>query len=347
MGTKMKKEVILTGLRANAQMHLGNYLGAIKPMVELQQQVKSDSNYELNMFVPDLHSFTTPIDHDTLYQNSIDNVRVFIAAGLEIEHSETYFYRQSYIPAHSEMTWILSCFTYVGELNRMTQFKEKGSETENVSAGLYNYPVLMAADILLYGAKWVPVGDDQKQHLELTRDIGQRLNNKFGNILTLPHEWEKQLEFSHRSEGVRIRSLKKPDQKMSKSVDDPAGTIMLNDEPKQAAEKIKGATTDSLGIINFDWEEQPGITNLLQILAIIKDESVEAVAEAWQGKTNYGELKDSVAEAVYAWLEDFQQKYDSTDQSQIIEKLEQDERVMADIANQTLLRVQSAVGLRN
>src|SRR5690606_15668037 len=163
----MDKEVVLTGLRANAQMHLGNYLGAIKPMVELQRRIKDGVDYQLNMFVPDLHSFTTPVEHDSLFQNTIDNVRVFSAAGLDINHESTFIYRQSYIPAHSELTWILGCFTYFGELSRMTQFKDKTQNQEAASAGLFNYPVLMAADILLYGAVWVPVGDDQRQHLEL------------------------------------------------------------------------------------------------------------------------------------------------------------------------------------
>src|SRR5262249_7509299 len=150
----MNKEVILTGLRSNAEFHLGNYLGAIQAMVELQK--KHAGQYQLNMFIPDLHSFTTPIDHGTLYEQSLKNLKVFVAAGLDIDQPDTFIYRQSYIPAHSEMTWILDCFAYYGELGRMTEFKDKSSRQENISVGLFNYPVLMAADILLYSSKWVP-----------------------------------------------------------------------------------------------------------------------------------------------------------------------------------------------
>lgn len=342
----MSREVILTGLRANAQMHLGNYLGAIKPMIELQQRIKDDDNYQLNMFIPDLHSFTTPIDHDTLYQNSLDNIRVFAAAGLDLEQARTFVYRQSYIPAHSELTWILSCFSYFGELSRMTQFKDKAENQDSASAGLFAYPVLMAADILLYGAQWVPVGDDQKQHLELTRDLGQRLNNKFGDLFILPHEWQKQLEFAHRTAGIRIRSLKHPEQKMSKSVDDPAGTILLSDTPDEAAKKVVSATTDSTGSINLDWDKQAGVANLLQILAILQNKPLEEMSAEWQGKSNYGELKDSVAQAVSQFLTDFQSRYASVDESQIMTKLEASEAVMNQTANATLLKVQQAVGLR-
>jgi tryptophanyl-tRNA synthetase len=172
----MNKEVILTGLRANGEFHLGNYLGAILPMVNLQQKHAND--YQLNMFVPDLHSFTTLIDHSTLYDQTIQNLKMFLAAGLDINQPNTYIYRQSYIPAHSELTWILDCFSYFGELSRMTQFKDKSEGKDNVSVGLFNYPVLMAADILLYNAKWIPVGEDQRQHVEFARDLSMRINNK-------------------------------------------------------------------------------------------------------------------------------------------------------------------------
>ena len=164
------KEVILTGIRSNEEPTLGNYLGAFVPMVQMQQQFAG--TYQLNMFVPDLHSFTTPIDHSSLYQNTLKNLKYFIAAGLDINDPDTFIYRQSFIPAHSELTWILDCFTYVGEMQRMTQFKEKSAEhAASVTMGLMNYPVLMAVDILLYGARWVPVGEDQFQHIEITRDI--------------------------------------------------------------------------------------------------------------------------------------------------------------------------------
>ena len=341
----MQKEVVLTGLRSNAEFHLGNYLGAILPMVELQK--KHAGQYQLNMFIPDLHSFTTPIDHGKLYEQTINNLKVFVAAGLDIDEPNTFIYRQSYIPAHSEMTWILDCFSYFGELSRMTEFKEKGSQNENVSVGLFNYPVLMAADILLYGAKWIPVGDDQRQHVEFTRDLAMRINNKFGNLLVVPEDNAKQTDFAGRHEPVRIRSLRDPEKKMSKSVDDPAGTILLTDDPGEAAQKIMSAETDSISAIpnGLDWEKQPGISNLLQILAILNDDWSN-VFNKYQGNPSYADLKKETAGAVSEFLLDFQAKMSLVDEAKLVSKLEADEKAMSEVANATLLNVQKAVGLR-
>jgi tryptophanyl-tRNA synthetase len=340
----MSKDVILTGLRSNAEFHLGNYLGAILPMVELQK--KHAGQYQLNMFVPDLHSFTTPIDHGKLYEQSIQNLKVFVAAGLDIDNSDTFIYRQSYIPAHSELTWILDCFTYFGELSRMTEFKDKSERQDNVTAGLFNYPALMAADILLYGAKYVPVGEDQRQHVEFTRDLAIRINNKFGEIFVVPEDNAKQLEFSGRQVSVRIRSLRNPEKKMSKSVEDPAGTIMLSDSPDEAVKKIMSAETDSERAIKFDFEKQPGISNLLQILALLSNRPQSDVNKEWESKNSYGELKTAVAEVVKAFLTDFQAKLTQVDQDKLMQKLEADEAAMSTAANTTLERVQQVVGLR-
>lgn len=375
--TAVSKDVILTGLRANSEFHLGNYLGAILPMVELQK--KHAGKYQLNMFVPDLHSFTTPIDHGKLYQNTLDNLKVFVAAGLDIENPDTFIYRQSFIPAHSELTWILDCFSGFDELSRMTEFKDKSrklySENSeyynqelggkmwnydemkqkqsqvfrriqaNVSAGLFNYPVLMAADILLYGAKWIPVGEDQRQHIELARDLAQRINNKFGGLFMVPEEWKKQLVFSKQT-GVRIRSLRNPEKKMSKSIEDPAGTIMLSDKPDKAAQKVMSATTDSVTNINLDFDKQPGLGNLLQISALLADKPLKTVADEWQGKTSYGDLKKRVAQQIEDFLADLQDKLIKVDENVLLQKLEQDEKAMNDVANKKLLEVQKAVGLR-
>jgi tryptophanyl-tRNA synthetase len=340
----MDKEVILTGLRSNAEFHLGNYLGAILPMVELQK--KHAEHYQLNMFVPDLHSFTTPIDHGALYEQTIANLKVFIAAGLDINNENTFIYRQSYIPAHSELTWILDCFSGFGELSRMTEFKDKSQKQENVSVGLFNYPVLMSADILLYNAKWVPVGEDQRQHVEFARDLGMRMNNKFGELFVVPEDNTKQTEFAGRSEPVRIRSLRNPERKMSKSVEDPAGTIMLSDSPDEAAQKVTSATTDSEGAIHWDWQKQPGITNLLQILSLLSNRDKDEVVSEWEGNSSYGEVKAAVAESVRNFLGDFQQKLSQVNHDQLMQKLEADEAAMSTVANQTLERVQQAVGLR-
>ncbi len=341
----MTKPVILTGLRANSEFHLGNYLGAIMPMVNLQKKHAGD--YRVNMFVPDLHSFTTPIDHGKLYQNTIDNLKVFVASGLDVNNPDTFIYRQSYIPAHSELAWILDCFTYFGEAARMIEFKDKSKKigSDSVSVGQFNYPVLMAADILLYGAKYIPLGDDQKQHLELTRDLATRMNNKFGDVFTVPEDWSKQLAFTDRS-SLRIRSLRNPDKKMSKSVEDPAGTIMLSDKPSEAAKKVMSATTDSIGSIHLDWAKQPGISNLLQILALLSKRPLTEVVAECEGKTNYAHLKQHVADHVKDFLTDLQAKLDDVGESNLLSKVEQDEASMNEIASDTLLKVQKAVGLR-
>lgn len=342
----MSKEVILTGIRSNEEPTLGNYLGAFVPMVQLQQHYAG--HYQLNMFVPDLHSFTTPIDHTTLYENTLTNLKYFIAAGLDTTDEHTFLYRQSFIPAHSELTWILDCFTGFGEMSRMTQFKEKSADTNNnVTVGLFNYPVLMAADILLYNARWVPVGEDQFQHLEITRDIALRMNRKFGELFTIPEPTAKQTAFIQRDTGLRIRSLTNPEKKMSKSSTDQKSKINLADTPAQARKKIMAATTDSLGVINFDWQRQPGITNLLQLLAILTNRPQAEVNAEWVGQTQYGPLKRAVAEAVATFLTDFQARLAGISDETLLATLERSERAMNEVASITLLRVQKAVGLRS
>jgi tryptophanyl-tRNA synthetase len=340
----MSRDVILTGLRSNSALHIGNYLGSVLPMVKLQKQHSTD--HQINFFLPDLHSFTTPIDHAKLYDQTVDNVRVFAALGLDITDKNTLMYRQSYVRAHSELTWILGCFTYFGELSRMTQFKEKSVDNKTTTAGLFTYPVLMAADILLYDALWVPLGDDQRQHLELARDLAIRFNNKFDEVFTVPNDWAKQQAFINRDSGVRIRSLRNPEKKMSKSVSDPAGTIMLLDDPKDAYKKVTGAATDSVGKINYDFKEQPGVSNLLEMLALLTDKPTKEVVSEWSGKSSYGDLKKAVAEEVASFLEDFQSKLSSVSKEDVISKLETDEVVANEIADKKLLSVQKHVGLR-
>ena len=339
------KDVILTGIRSNEEPTLGNYLGAFLPMVEMQR--KYAGQYQINMFVPDLHSFTTPINHDTLFANTLHNLKYFIAAGLNVDDPNTFIYRHSYIPAHSELTWILDCFTYVGEMSRMTQFKDKSSEhSTSVTMGLMNYPVLMAADILLYNAKYVPVGEDQFQHLEITRDIAERFNNKFGEVFVIPEATSKQTKFINRQSGLRIRSLTDPTKKMSKSSDDQKSKINLSDTPEQAYKKIMSATTDSVGVVNFDWESQPGVTNLLQLLSLTSGLDQETVNAQWTGQTQYGSLKQAVAQSVSDFLANFSSRYDEISDDKLLGLLANSEREMSIIANQTLLRAQQAVGLR-
>ncbi len=347
----MSKEVILTGIRANNDLTIGNYFGAILPMIDMA--TTRSEEFQINLFVPDLHSFTTPTDLSLLHNAVWNNLRIFVAAGLPLDNPDIHIYRQSYIPAHSELTWILSCFTGFGEMSRMTQFKDKSAQiTENrVSVGLFSYPVLMAADILLYGATYVPVGDDQTQHLEFTRDIGERMNamaQKYNHqpVFTIPKDVKTQHQFFGKDQGLRIKDLQDPTKKMSKSDDSGKGVIFLSDDPEEAAKKIMSAATDSVGTINFDWENQPGITNLLQILALATHRDQEEVNNEWTGKTSYGELKSAVAEAMRAFLENLQQALTEVNDGEIEAKLKESEKTMSEQAVHTLQLVQTAVGLR-
>ncbi|HSW37189.1 MAG TPA: tryptophan--tRNA ligase [Candidatus Saccharimonadales bacterium] len=373
----MTKPVILTGLRANNDLHIGNYFGALLPIVDMAKKRAGD--YQINLFVPDLHSFTTPIDHTQLYSQTLNNLKLFVAAGLDLTNPDLYIYRQSYIPAHSELTWILDCFTGVGEVSRMTQFKDKFNQLyelyerasppnnmgavnrddprdrarvesfvrlPHVSVGLFNYPVLMAADILLYGTTYVPVGDDQTQHLEFARDIAERMNAKFGDLFTVPKPAKEQHEFFGKDQGLRIKDLADPAKKMSKSDNTGKGIIFLGDNPDEAARKVMSATTDSLASIHLDFDKQPGISNLLQILALLQGREVSEVAKEWEGKSSYGELKSAVAEAIKQFLVDFQSKLAKVDEAALKQKLEASEQAMNEIANTALAKVQKAVGLR-
>lgn len=371
----MTKSVILTGLRANNDLTLGNYFGGMLPIIEMAKARSSE--YQINMFIPDLHSFTTPINHDELQTQVMNNARLFVAAGLPLDNNEIHLYRQSYISAHSELTWILDCFTGMGEMQRMTQFKDKSNKlsndafnatkdeqaesplvntamalesamhsSERISVGLFNYPVLMAADILLYDALYVPVGDDQTQHLEYTRDIAERMNSKFGSIFTVPLAAPKQHEFFGKGQGLRIMDLQTPSKKMSKSDESGKGVIFLSDDPKLAAKKVMSATTDNLALIAFDRKNQPGITNLLEILSLLRGTPLDDVVAEFEGHTRYGDFKKVVANEVEDFLTNFQANLAEVDDSKVLEKIESSEIAMRASANKTLLRAQRAVGLR-
>ena len=338
-------QTILTGVRANEEPTIGNFLGAYKSMVNLANEHAKDSN--INMFVPDLHSFTTPIDHDKLYNQVIKGIKYYIAAGLDINNPNVHIYRQSHVPAHSELAWILDCFTYFGEASRMTQFKEKSEEhADAITVGLFNYPILMAADILLYDANYIPLGEDQFQHLELTRDIATRMNNKFGeDLFTIPAPEKEQVKFMHLEHGLRIRNLVDPSKKMSKSSENEKTKISLNDDPKAAAKKIMSATTDSEGVIRFDMINQPGISNLLTIEALLTDRDIQDVISDWAGQTSYGDLKRKVAETVEHFLANFQEKVAQITDEQVEEVLRKGEQYANTVANAKLARIQKAVGL--
>ena len=339
-------QTILTGVRANEEPTLGNFLGAYIPMVRLAKEHADDSN--INMFVPDLHSFTTPIDHQKFYDQIIKGIKYYIAAGLDINNPNVHIYRQSRVPAHCELCWILDCFTPFGEASRMTQFKEKSTEhSNNVTVGLFNYPILMAADILLYDAKYIPLGEDQFQHLELARNIAIRMNNKFNQeLFTVPAPEKEQVTFMHLEQGLRIRSLTDPSKKMSKSSTVEKSKISLSDAPKAAAKKIMSATTDSEGVIRFDMINQPGISNLLQIESLLTERNLQDVISDWVGQTSYGDLKRKVADSVEHFLANFQEKVAAISDKKVEEVLTRGEKHTNTVANQKLIKVQRAIGLR-
>ncbi|MBR3319623.1 tryptophan--tRNA ligase [Candidatus Saccharibacteria bacterium] len=336
------KKTILTGLRVNSELTLGNYLGALLPMVRLAN--KYSNEYTVNIFVPDLHSIISEIDGN-LQDNTLRSIKYYLAAGLELNEN-VHIYRQSHVPAHTELAWVLNCVATMGEMSRMIQYKEKSEGKESTNVGIFDYPVLMAADILLYDASFVPVGEDQFQHLELTRNLAIRFNNRFGETFTIPEETKKQAEFMGTDNGIRIRDLVNPDKKMSKSTPGENSKIMLSDDPAQAVKKIMGATTDSLENINFDLANQPGISNLLQIEALINDRPLGEVIREWQGKSRYGDLKKQVASSVEKLLADFQTKYANISDAEIEKLLPEGEAYANEIANHKLDEVYQKVGLR-
>lgn len=336
-------KTILTGLRSNSMFTIGNYLGALLPMVRLAE--KHSKDYNINLFIPDLHSIISDVDGGDLQANIMRNIKFYLAAGLPV-NDNVHVYRQSHVPAHSELCWILNCTATIGELNRMTQYKEKGEGKTSVNVGIFDYPVLMAVDILLYDATYVPVGEDQFQHLELTRNLAMRFNNKYGEVFTLPAKTAEQAKFMGMDEGIRIRDLLNPEKKMSKSTAAENSKIMLDDEPAKAARKIMSATTDSLGKIKFDMWSQPGISNLLQIEALVTDTPLQTVISTWAGETRYGDLKKKVASSVSQMLEEFQGKLAKISDAEVYELLEKGEKYANEVANKKLFEAQKAVGLR-
>lgn len=333
---------ILTGIRVNSELTLGNFLGALLPMVRLANQ--HSKGHHINIFIPDLHTIISEVDGD-LQANLIRSIKYYLAAGLTINQN-VHFYRQSYVPAHSELCWILNCFTSMGELSRMTQYKEKGEGKESVNAGIFNYPILMAADIFLYDALYVPVGEDQFQHLELARNLAIRFNNRFGEIFTIPAKTKEQADFMGTTEGIRIRDLLNPEKKMSKSTPAENSKIMLSDNPQKAAKKIMSATTDSLGKIKYDMFNQPGISNLLQIEALVNNLPLQDVISTWAGETNYGDFKQKVASSVSGLLSTFQTTLDTIPDRTVLSLLKTGECYANQVANAKLLKVQTALHLR-
>lgn len=323
-------ERILTGIKPTGQLTLGNYIGVLKHLP------KEVDRGECFYFIADLHALTLPIDPEVLRQNSIDLACFYMAAGLDT--SKVTLFLQSSVSAHAEMNAIMQNYLYMGELSRMTQFKDKSSKMKEsaIGLGLFAYPVLMASDIILYDASIVPVGEDQKQHVELTRDLVNRFNNRYGDILTMPKP-------EMRKVGARIMSLSDPSKKMSKS--DPKGDIFLKDDLAVIRKKIMSAVTDSGSEVKYDVENKPGISNLLTIYASLKDISIEEAEKEFVGY-RYGDFKKAVADVVVNELETFQKKYREILESKAYEKvLLEGAKKANEVANKTLNRVKNAVGL--
>ena len=336
-------KTILTGLRANSVFTIGNYLGALLPMVRLAREHSDD--YNINLFVPDLHSIISEVDGGDLQANIVRGIKYYIAAGMPLGKN-VHIYRQSRVPAHSELCWILNCVATMGEMNRMTQYKEKSEGKASVNVGIFDYPVLMAGDILLYSAEYVPVGEDQFQHIELARNLAMRFNNRYGEVFTVPVSTAEQVKFMGLDEGIRIRDLLNPDKKMSKSTPAENSKIMLDDAPERAAKKIMSATTDSVGKVKFDMWEQPGVSNLLLIESLVTNTPLQDVISTWAGETRYGDLKKKVAESVSEMLGVFQAKLAEVSDEMVYELLESGERYANEVANAKLHEVQKCVGLR-
>ena len=323
-------ERILTGIKPTGQLTLGNYIAVLKNLK------KTTERGESFIFIADLHALTLPIEPDVLRQNSIDLAAFYLAAGLDPDKSALFL--QSSVSAHAELNAILQNYLYMGELSRMTQFKDKSAKMKEsaIGLGLFAYPVLMAADIVLYDATTIPVGEDQIQHVELTRDLVNRFNNRYGDVLVMP-------KAEVRKVGKRIMSLSDPTVKMSKS--DPKGDVFLKDEPAVIRKKIMSAVTDSGCEVKYDEENKPGISNLLTIYSAMKDISIAEAEEIFKN-ARYGEFKKAVADAVLEELEPFQARYREILANKSYEEaLRKGAEKASKIANLTLKRVQKAVGL--
>jgi tryptophanyl-tRNA synthetase len=289
-----KRPVVLSGIQPSGHLTIGNYLGALKNWVRLSDE------YECYYMLVDLHAITVRQDPAVLRERCYEFLALYIACGLD--PAKNVLFVQSHVPAHARLSWVLNCYTMMGELNRMTQFKDKSAKnTENINAGLYDYPVLMAADILLYQATKVPVGDDQKQHLELTRDVAIRFNNLYGPVFAVPDPMIPPV-------GARIMGLQTPDAKMSKSDDAQTNAVYLLDAPDVIARKIKRAVTDLGNEVRYAPEDKAGVSNLMSILAATTDQSFDQIVAQYNGK-GYGAFKQAVADAVVACLQPVQEKY--------------------------------------
>ena len=325
-----KKPIIFSGIQPSGTLTLGNYIGALKNFSKLQD------DYDCIYSIVDMHAITVRQNPAELRRRCLELAALYIASG--IDPKKSLIYCQSHVSGHAELAWILNCFTYMGEMNRMTQFKDKSAKhADNINVGLFTYPVLMAADILLYQTNLVPVGHDQKQHLEICRDIAQRFNGVYGDVFTIPEGYIQKV-------GSRIMSLQEPTRKMSKS--DPEDTfVALTDDADTIRRKIKRAVTDSDGEIRFDPENKPGVSNLLSIMSALGAGEIDALVNELQGQ-GYGTLKNRVADCVIAALEPMQNEYKRliADKAYLQGVLDENAKTASYLANKTLRKVQKKVG---
>ena len=328
----MNKKVILSGIQSTGNLHLGNYLGAIKNWEKMQEE------YECYYMIANLHTLTVRNDPKKLRKKALDVLALYIAAGINPKKSNIFI--QSQVAEHAELAWILNCYTYMGELSRMTQFKDKSAKhADNINAGLFTYPVLMAADILLYQADLVPVGEDQRQHLEITRDIADRFNSIYGETFKIPDAYVSRI-------AARVMGLQNPTAKMSKSTIDANDCVFLTDDSDTILKKFKRAVTDSENLVRYDKENKPGISNLMSIYSAITGKTNEEIEREFEGK-GYGDFKKQVSECVVEELKPIQERYNELiENPEYLESIYKKgaERAKA-IADKTLKDVYEKVGL--
>ncbi|WP_163135283.1 tryptophan--tRNA ligase [Agarivorans sp. Alg241-V36] len=329
----MSKPIVLSGIQPSGSLTIGNYIGAINQWIDMQ------NDYDCYFMLVDLHAITVRQQPEEFKKLVLDGLATYLACGLDPDKSTIFI--QSQVPEHAQLAWVLNCYTQMGELNRMTQFKDKSAtHANNINAGLFTYPALMAADILLYQANAVPVGDDQKQHLELTRDVANRFNAIYGDIFQVPEPYIPEF-------GARVMSLQEPTKKMSKSDANPKAFILLNDTPKQIAKKIKASVTDSdeQARIYFDRNEKPGVSNLLTLQSVATGKSIDDLVASYEGKM-YGHLKVDTADAVVAMMEPIQARYKALreDESALQAVMAKGAARASEKASKTLRAVYDAVG---
>ena len=328
----MGKKVILSGIQATGDLHLGHYIGVLKRFVEMQDE------FDCYYMIANLHALTVRRDPKELKENVYKLLASYIAAGLDPDKSTIFL--QSQVHEHAELGWVLDCYTYMGELSRMTQYKDKSAKhADNINAGLFTYPSLMAGDILLYQADLVPTGEDQKQHVELTRDLAERFNKLYGETFKIPKPFIEKV-------GARVMGLQDPTSKMSKSSTLPNDTILLIDKPEEIMKKVKKAVTDSDGIVKYDEENKPGISNLMEIYGIITSKTMDEIENEFEGQ-GYGNFKVAVADAIIKELEPFRNKYNElmANPSYLEEIYNKGAKKASEVASKTLKDVYEKIGI--